>query len=166
MGKIRDFLNDPGRAAVSGPTHQDIWAREDARFDREAKFIGEQNAANRNHELALGAQLQGHSMNTMRHMDSTSSVGEFHANGMVSRYVPGSANTPGSTMSEAAPKPVAESRTGAAQAGVSDVARDSGVKTGVQVTQPQKQGRVPVKKDRGGKRANARAANFGALPTS
>lgn len=155
MGKIRDFLNDPGRAAVSGPTHQDIWAREDARFDREAKFIGEQNAANRSHELALGAQLQEHSMNTMRHMDSTSSVGEFHANGMVSRYVPGSA-----------PKPVAESRTGAAQAGVSDVARDSGVKTGVQVTQPQKQGRVPVKKDRGGKRANARAANFGALPTS
>lgn len=155
MGKIRDFLNDPGRAAVSGPTHQDIWAREDARFDREAKFIGEQNAASRNHELALGAQLQAHSMTTMKHLDSSRSVGEFHPNGMVSRYVPGSTDTPRSTLNEAAPKPVAESRTGAAQAD-----------PGVQVTQPKKQGRVPVKKDRGGKRANARAANFGALPTA
>ena len=121
MGKITEFLQDPGKALAGGRT--------DPRFEREAKFISAQNAESRNHEFnivnahltnerGMQADRFGHTLNAMGHMDTAKSSGAFYDNGTVKDYLSSGAheaNTAQAAIKHApAPEPrMSNMRTGA-----------------------------------------------------
>ena len=158
MFSLRDIINDPGRAAVgAGPSHKDIWDREDQRFKMESDFISQQNVESRNHALQLGAQNHEHSMAYMGHMDSQGSSGGFHANGMLNTYTSSGAGQRAADAQVAVqaaksqPKVVAESRNASANAGVADV---QGATTAPALN-------TDTGKRPGGRKSNQRSAAFG-----
>jgi len=98
---IRNWINDPARAAMAGPTHREIWDRENERFDREASFIKEQNAESRNHAFrmsdteyqhtrGINDQHFEHAKSLMGHAEELGGNYSFHPSGLPSQITPAS----------------------------------------------------------------------------